>query len=96
MELKDLLLQNKPTRTQVHARIPDELFLQLEANAKLLGLDRSVIIHAAIAKYLELPEQIPVQLRYAEIERRVYDLELIVRSSPSMKSKSQPKRKNGE
>ncbi len=34
-----------------------------------------------IAKYLEQPEQIPIQLRYAEIERRIYDLELIIQKS---------------
>jgi hypothetical protein len=85
------MLEKSSTRTQIHARIPQVLVDQMDANAALLGVDRSAVIQAAIAKYLEQPEQIPIQLRYADLERRIYDLELIVRSSPSMKSKSQPK-----
>ena len=71
---------NNSTRTQIFARLPQTLVDDVDANARLLGIDRTAVIQAAIAKYLEQPEQIPVQLRYADIERRIYDLELIVRS----------------
>ena len=81
-------MENNSTRTQIHARLPQTLVSAVDANARLLGVDRTAVIQAAIAKYFERPEQIPIQLRYAEIERRIYDLELIVRS--------QPKRKNGQ
>lgn len=73
-------MENNSTRTQIHARLPQTLVSAVDANARLLGVDRTAVIQAAIAKYFELPEQIPIQLRYAEIERRIYDLELIVRS----------------
>lgn len=74
------------TKMQIHARIPTDLALQIDANAVLLGCDRSAVIQAAIAKYLEQPEHIPVQLRYVEIERRIYDLEMIVRSHPKQRN----------
>ena len=73
-------MENSSTRTQIHARLPQTLVGEVDANARLLGVDRTAVIQAALAKYLEQPEQIPIQLRYAEIERRIYDLELIVRS----------------
>lgn len=73
-------MENISTRTQIHARIPTDLLVDVDANARQLGVDRSAVIQTALAKYLEQPEQIPIQLRYAEIERRIYDLELIVRS----------------
>jgi metal-responsive CopG/Arc/MetJ family transcriptional regulator len=73
-------VENNSTRTQIHARLPQALVNGVDANARLLGVDRTAVIQAAIAQYLEQPEQIPIQLRYAEIERRIYDLELIVRS----------------
>jgi metal-responsive CopG/Arc/MetJ family transcriptional regulator len=73
-------VENSSTRTQIHARLPQTLVGEVDANARLLGVDRTAVIQAALAKYLEQPEQIPIQLRYAEIERRIYDLELIVRS----------------
>ena len=73
-------MENNSTRTQIHARLPQALVNGVDANARLLGVDRTAVIQAAIAQYLEQPEQIPIQLRYAEIERRIYDLELIVRS----------------
>jgi antitoxin component of RelBE/YafQ-DinJ toxin-antitoxin module len=73
-------VENISTRTQIHARIPTNLLVDVDANARQLGVDRSAVIQTALAKYLEHPEQIPIQLRYAEIERRIYDLELIVRS----------------
>ena len=75
-------MEDKPTRTQIHARIPTQLVDALDSNARLLGVDRSCIVQTAIAHYLEHSEQIPVQLRYADIERRLYDLEMIVRSRP--------------
>lgn len=81
-------MENNSTRTQIHARLPQVLVSEVDANARLLGVGRTEVIQAALAYYLERPEQIPIQLRYAEIERRIYDLELIVRS--------QPKRKNGK
>jgi metal-responsive CopG/Arc/MetJ family transcriptional regulator len=81
-------VENNSTRTQIHARLPQTLVNGVDVNARLLGVDRTAVIQAAIAKYLEQPAQIPIQLRYAEIERRIYDLELIVRS--------RPKRKNGK
>lgn len=73
-------MENNSTRTQIHARLPQALVGEVDANARLLGVDRTAVIQAAIAYYLERPEQIPIQLRYAQIERRIYDLELIVRS----------------
>lgn len=76
-------MEEKPTRTQIHARIPSELVDAIDSNARSLGVDRSCIVQTAIAHYLEHFEQIPVQLRYADIERRLYDLELIVRSRPN-------------
>lgn len=75
-------MEKNPARTQVHARIPTDLALQVDANARLLGCDRTAVIQAAIAQYFERPEQIPIQVRYSDIERRVHDLELIVRSRP--------------
>lgn len=79
-------MENNSTRTQIHARLPQTLVSEVDANARLLGVDRTAVIQAAIAKYLDCPEQIPIQLRYAEIERRIYDLELIVRSRFSSKN----------
>lgn len=79
-------MENNSTRTQIHARLPQTLVSEVDANARLLGVDRTAVIQAAIAYYLERPEQIPIQLRYAQIERRVYDLELIVRSRPKQKN----------
>jgi len=84
------------TRTQVHVRIPDELLGQMDANAALLGVDRSAVMQTAIAKYLEQPEHIPIQLRFADIERRIYDLELIVRSQPKRKTRSELGRTDGK
>jgi hypothetical protein len=82
-------VENISTRTQIHARIPTNLLADVDANARQLGVDRTVVIQTALAKYLEQPEQIPIQLRYAEIERRIYDLELIVRSRPKQKNGKQ-------
>ncbi len=82
-------MENISTRTQIHARIPTNLLADVDANARQLGVDRTVVIQTALAKYLEQPEQIPIQLRYAEIERRIYDLELIVRSRPKQKNGKQ-------
>ncbi len=82
-------MENNSTRTQIHARLPQALVNGVDENARLLGVDRTAVIQAAIAKYLEQPEQIPIQLRYAEIERRIYDLELIVRSRPKQKNGKQ-------
>ena len=82
-------MENNSTRTQIHARLPQTLVNGVDVNARLLGVDRTAVIQAAIAKYLEQPEQIPIQLRYAEIERRIYDLELIVRSRPKQKNGKQ-------
>ena len=82
-------MENSSTRTQIHARLPQTLVSQVDANARLLGVDRSAVIQTALARYLEQPEQIPIQLRYAEIERRIYDLELIVRSHPKQKNGKQ-------
>jgi hypothetical protein len=79
-------VENNPTRTQIHARLPQTLVSEVDANARLLGVDRTAVIQAALAYYFERPEQIPIQLRYAEIERRIYDLELIVRSHPKQKN----------
>lgn len=89
-------MENISTRMQIHARIPTILLADLDANARELGVDRSAVIQTALAKYLEQPEQIPIQLRYAEIERRIYDLELIVRSHPKQKTRSEPRRTDGK
>lgn len=89
-------MQNNSTRTQIHARLPQLLVDGVDANARLLGVDRTAVIQTALAKYLEQPEQIPIQLRYAEIERRIYDLELIVRSQPKRKTRSELGRTDGK
>ena len=80
---------NNSTRTQIFARLPQTLVDDVDANARLLGIDRTAVIQTALAKYLQQPEQIPIQLRYADIERRIYDLELIVRSHPKQKNGKQ-------
>jgi|GEM_PF-1471100 len=89
-------MEKSSTRTQVHVRIPDELLAQMDANATLLGVDRSAVMQTAIAQYLEQPEHIPIQLRFADIERRIYDLELIVRSQPKRKISSELGRTDGK
>ena len=75
-------MENKPAKLQIHARIPEDLINDLDTNARLLGCTRTDLLQCAIATYLEKPEQIPHVVRFLELERRVYDLEMIVRSRP--------------
>jgi hypothetical protein len=67
-------------KSQFHGRIPQELIDDLDANARLLGCTRNDLLHCAIARYLEKPDQVPYAVRFSELERRIKDLELIVRS----------------
>jgi hypothetical protein len=81
-----LRIEKKATKTQIHVRLPNQLVEQINENAMLLGLDGTAVIQAAIAQYFKMPEQMPIYLRYADIERRIYDLELIMRSRPKQKN----------
>ena len=69
-----------PTRLQIFARLPKELIDDLDTNSRLLGCTRTDLLQSAIAKYLERPDLIPYAVRFSELERRILDLELIVRS----------------
>jgi antitoxin component of RelBE/YafQ-DinJ toxin-antitoxin module len=89
-------VENISTRTQIHARLPTNLIADVDANARELGVDRTAVIQTALAKYLEQPEHIPIQLRYASLEQRIYDLELIVRSRPKQKTRSELRRTDGK
>jgi predicted transcriptional regulator len=71
-----------PSKIQVYARIPEELVHDLDHNARLLGCTRSDLLQCAIARYVDKPHLMPYAARFSELERRVYDLELIVRSRP--------------
>jgi hypothetical protein len=81
-----LKIEKKSTKTQIHVRLPNQLVERINDNAILLGIDGTAVIQAAIAQYFEMPEQMPIILRYADIERRIYDLELIMRSRPKQKN----------
>jgi hypothetical protein len=71
-----------PTKLQIFARLPKEQIDDLDANARLLGCTRTDLLQCAIACYLDKPDQVPYVVRFAELERRMKDVELIVRSRP--------------
>lgn len=70
------------TKLQIFVRLPEELVNDLDSNARLLGVSRTDLLQCAIALYLEKPDQVPYAVRFSELERRIKDLELIVRSRP--------------
>ena len=76
---------DKVAKQQIQARIPVAMFDQVTDNARLRGVSFTDVIQAAIARYLETPELEPITYKFAELERRILDIELIVRSRPKPK-----------
>lgn len=68
------------TKLQIFVRLNKEIVDDLDSSAKLLGCSRTDILQCAIARYLDQPDKVPYAARLSELERRIYDLELIVRS----------------
>jgi len=76
---------DKVPKQQIQARISVAIVDQLTDNARLRGVSLTDVLQTAIARYLEKPELEPITYKFAELERRILDIELIVRSRPKPK-----------
>lgn len=61
---------------QISARIPPDLYEKLVTQAQTLKVPKSEVLLAALTQYLERAEELPVNLKLAQLEKRVTALEL--------------------
>ena len=66
-------------RPQIAIRLPVPLMEKLNAYVKRTGASKTEVMVGALAQYLDFPESIPLSQRVAEIEKRMKELEMLVK-----------------
>ncbi len=66
-------------RPQIAIRLPVPLMEKLNAYVKRSGASKTEVMVGALAQYLDLPESIPLSQRVSEIEKRMKELEMLVK-----------------
>ena len=66
-------------RPQIAIRLPVPLMEKLNAYVKRTGASKTEVMVGALAQYLDLPESIPLSQRVSEIEKRMKELEMLVK-----------------
>ena len=69
-------------KVPVQARISTELHQALKAKCDEMGLNKSQGIELAIAQWVDLAEAVPLAYEVAQLNRRMTELETLVRSHP--------------
>ncbi len=66
-------------RPQIAIRLPVPLMEKLNAYVKRTGASKTEVMVGALAQYLDFPESIPLSQRVSEIEKRMKELESLVK-----------------
>ena len=78
---------SEAARVPIQSRILPELHQALLAKCDELGLNKSQGIEVAIAQWVEQPQAVPLVYEVADLQRRVTELEILVRSPPKKNPK---------
>ncbi len=66
-------------RPQVAIRLPPHLMDKLNSYIERTGASKTEVIVGALAQYLNCPESMPFTQKMAEMERRIAELEELVK-----------------
>ena len=66
-------------RPQVAIRLTPELMDKLNSYVECTGTSKTEVIVGALAQYLDCPESMPFSQRVTDLERRVEELEELVK-----------------
>lgn len=64
-----------PSSAQIAVRLPYNLYHQLNQHAKEAGISKTDVVVAALAKYFQVTDNMPLAERLAQLEARVASLE---------------------
>ena len=67
-------------KSQIAVRLPPTLMEELNSYVQRTGASKTEVIVGALAKYLDCPESIPLGQRMTEIEKKVAELEMLLKS----------------
>ena len=66
-------------RPQIAIRLPFELMDKLNSYVERTGASKTEVMVGALAQYLDCPESMPFSQRMADLERRMEELEELVK-----------------
>jgi metal-responsive CopG/Arc/MetJ family transcriptional regulator len=66
-------------KPQIVIRMPPSLLTSLNQYVEKIGTSRTDVVVSAIATYLGCAEDVPLNQRLAEVERKVAELEVLVK-----------------
>ena len=67
-------------KPQISVRIPSSLMEKLNSYVERTGSSKTEVMVGALAQYLDCAEAIPLSQRMTEVERRVAELEVLVKA----------------
>ncbi len=67
-------------KPQIAVRIPPSLLAELNQYVERTGTSKTDVVVSAIAQYLGCAENVPLSQRMAEVERRLAELEVLVKA----------------
>ena len=68
-------------KAQISIRMPNALLAQLNGYAQKTGLSKTEVVVRAIANYLVSEEDSSLHRRMGEVERRLSELEILVKTN---------------
>ncbi len=68
-------------KPQIAIRLPKSLMEKLNTYVQRTGASKTEVMVGALAQYLDCPESIPLSQRMAEMEKKVAELEMLVKGN---------------
>lgn len=68
-------------KPQIAIRIPPSLLKELNNYVELTGTSKTDVVVSAISQYIGCADNVPLNQRVGELERRMSELELLIKKS---------------
>ncbi|WP_013324629.1 hypothetical protein [Gloeothece verrucosa] len=68
-----------PNSIQMALRVPPSLFEKLKLHAQNVNVTKTEVVLSALAQYLNSTEDVPTSVKVAQLEKRVGELEVLVK-----------------